>query len=209
MIVAFSGFACNGKSTIIKTMKEILKNEDVFVMNETARIVDSIMPYFEKEFEVGNFEKYILYSEISQHEVMFGIKDRYDIILKDRSIFDVLTFMIIRNEINTRDALDFLRENYDNEKHLSNLYDKIFFIRGTKDKDFIECLLEKDKLRRETVSNFFEMQRKFEYMWHRIVSDYQEETNRTLNIEYLDHPKDNSMTMWIIFGRILSERGVK
>jgi len=211
-IVTFSGFACNGKSTMIDVFSKIFGNEyNVWIFKETARLVDDTMAYFEENLEIGDFEKNILCSEVFCHDIMFEMKKKNEdgLILKDRSIFDVLAFMVLRNETDICNVLDFLRENYDGEKHLSNLYDEILFIRGTSDENFISSILEEDELRKKTISNFFSLQDKFEEVWKRIVKTYEEETEKSLNVKVFSHPHESNLTMWLIYANICSLLGKK
>jgi len=203
----FSGFACNGKSTIIQVLKNFIR-QDVIVFEETARIVNDVMEEFEDRFDNFIFEKEILASEHTLHQLLFQLKDEFKIVLKDRSIFDVLTFMVIRKEVSYSNVFNFLKENYADKKNLANIYSKIYFLKGTQDEKFIKKILKSDELRNKTVNDFFNLQCEFENTWFTIVNGYMEETNTELNIEVLDHPKDNNLVMWKIYSEIVSENKV-
>lgn len=127
MIISFSGPSCSGKTTLVKALKKRLEGEiKVAVIDETARTV--FMEKF-REFEKlenlrRNNEAFLEYEiEIVRRQIREEkeAKEKADIVLADRSIYDTYAYSKIYLP---KDLflvfLDFF------EKHAKRKYDFLF-----------------------------------------------------------------------------------
>jgi len=194
-----SGFACNGKTSIIKAITGFIPKEyRVITMGEVARNVLDIRSLFSN---LGNLSTEKLEMEIlsAEHHINYlisAIDDTY-VFLKDRHIFDVLTFMVMRGMATIEDVL-----KYDDKYgvYCTSLCRIVFLIKGTNDTKFISKCMS-DDVRKNTLDDFIEMQDKFYEIWKTI---YNGSPYSPYLIE-LEHPADNPSTPLAVISEILND----
>ena len=208
---ALSGFACNGKSTLVKLAKGFVPS-DYLVMTSpsVARHARSIFHNFNFPFDQQVFEQSILTAETAVFKFINQIKDNLWfllskkvkglVILQERSIFDVLSFMIAREYISLTQAVNYLYEFF---KELSDtcLYDKLFIVKPIEDYEFIEKRCVVDIMRGiRDVHNFLALQDKFYKALNKLISalNGSDNTNNQIKVAeeiiHLEHPYLNSCT---------------
>jgi len=210
----FSGFAANGKSSLIDSIEGFVpKGYTVVKIGEAARNVLKLNNFLFDKCDMNEFEKQILASEyyILQFLGELVDKDETDeknniVILKDRFILDVVTFMVIKKQITMEDAADlcraFFMEHSQKVIHNFHLSNKIILINGTENEEFIKKAMQ-DPARKETLDDFISMQRKFYRIWWQLADRMN--LSERFDIVKFAHPIDDPMTPFKIISFILTE----
>ena len=210
----FSGFAANGKSSLIQSIEGFVPKEHTVVkIGESARDVFELNKFLFGKCDPEEFEKQILASEYYMLQLLGDLaeKDNYDdknhlVILKDRFILDVLCFMLIKKQISFEKACE-LCEKYFSE-HVSKILgifhgsNYILLINGTENEEFIKKAMQ-DPTRKETITDFLTMQKKFYRFWWKLADVLN--LSRKLDIVQFSHPTDDPMVPFKIVGFILNE----
>lgn len=151
MKIALSGYAGVGKSTLTEHTRKI--NKDYFIATESAREVMETESYFDYIDNTGRFfQKSIMDNEFVKINMM--LLNNIDNVVFDRSIVDNLAFAELSygvDAINYKEIqshIDRLRKKYS----IDYIYDKNILIKTSKDKNFIEQILQ-DDLRKRTTSS--------------------------------------------------------
>lgn len=195
MIVCVSGFACNGKTTLLKIMGGLVPSEYiVHIPQETARVALDITRSLEfSEINQNRIEVEVLTAETMWFRTARKIGLPH-LFLKDRHILDVLVFMIIRKMITTDQAMDFIIDFINREK--GRVCDTTILINETQDKNFISKCME-DVDRKDTLNDFFEMQEKFYKIWRYLYTTMNVELKQSFGDEEqfleVEHPSMNPM----------------
>lgn len=198
---ALSGFSCNGKTSILEVIKGFIpKDYAVFIAEETTRVIDNIHNQLNLDLDQYTLEKCILSSEYILQDSLSRLSNKFDknlnlVIIYDRSIFDVLTFMVIHNMLNLEQVNNFIKNN------ISIRYNKLFLIGPILDEDFIYNRCITDELRKKTIDNFLVMQNKFYNIINKILSFTNKE--QLGNIIRLEHPFYSNITPLSIISEIL------
>ncbi len=106
-VIGFSGCSCSGKSTTLQRVKEMLEENgySVYVVPEVARdilrekSVDTL--YVRRPGMYYEFEKTILLRHLT--EINKGLANKADVVLTDRTVFDVAAYCILYGENLTED----------------------------------------------------------------------------------------------------------
>ena len=215
MIICVSGFACNGKTTILKILSGLIPKEYTpHMLQETARIALDLTRNF--NLQNVNNERIELEALVGEYIWLLTAKDikGNHIFLKDRHFIDVLAFMELRGMIKHTQAVRFLYDLVD--RFVGNrLCDVTVLVNGTTDKSFInKCMGDKD--RETTLEDFEAMQRKFYSIWKSdfgaiewyIKHHHKNKPSRLIEIE---HPSVNPMVTMEAISEILNvlkEEGV-
>ena len=155
-IFTFSGFAGNGKTTLIKHCVKTFKNYNILIHNETVRLIDKI-------FSIDNFkeaQKNILIGEICSWNLLIQLNNCKNLIIfSDRFILDNVFYGIIRGVYDEEMIYKVLNIFTDKEKN-KNIH--IILLKSI-NREIIKEIL-KDELRLKafkSVENFEKMQNKF------------------------------------------------
>lgn len=98
LLVGFSGCSCSGKSTTAKKVKKMLEQRGykVYLVPEVAREIlqntNHNVSYYRKANRFYRFEKNIMTTYIQ--EIKNACNSDVDIILTDRTMFDILVYVI-------------------------------------------------------------------------------------------------------------------
>ena len=102
VVIGFSGCSCSGKSTTLQRVRELLEQDgySVHVVPEVARDilrekgVDTL--YVRRPGIYYEFEKTILLRHLT--EINKGLANKADVVLTDRTVFDIAAYCILYGE---------------------------------------------------------------------------------------------------------------
>ena len=163
--LAFSGVAGNGKTTLSNFIYNNLKFNDslkLYLFNETAREIHELFKNTKFKFSRESFQSAIMAMEfeklkkIKEIQTEHSFSDERHLVIQDRSIFDNIAFASYYNLIDTNSALRFIIEWMQGEMVY---YDTIVLFQPIDDENQIKKIL-KDDVRKETIDNFKEMQKR-------------------------------------------------
>ena len=193
LTVAFSGFACNGKTTLIKTIAGVLKcslrNTEVITMDETARKVYQYSQSYFNTKDESAFQLSILSAELerifltTKFLLNDGIlwlpkfEEKDVIILFDRSIFDNIAFSVAKNIISLQTAEEILSLI---QKEIDFRYQLLFLCPPVYSADFINKCLS-DNVRNQTLPSTVDAFLKLQTAYYETLNHLMEKAENMLS----------------------------
>ena len=135
-VVGFSGCSCSGKSTTIKEVKKMLEKKgcSVYLVPEVAReeLLKNNLNVLQvrRRGKYYNFEKTIFVKHV--HEILNAVKEYYDVVLTDRTVYDIMAYCILYGEYLTNDEA---RKLFNAFEFFTHVYDKIYVFEPVKNRE--------------------------------------------------------------------------
>jgi len=174
----FSGFACSGKTTLIKRLYKDLQHlgKEVYIFPEIARYSIDLLYDFN---HLDNFQELIDFSVcVTQNYLLDWLYNNLTkstqnlevttVFLHDRVFIDNVVFMILNNFITLEQAIDFVNK-YRNK--FLKVYNIVFLIGELDDISFVQSVCMQDKARESTIKDFFNLQAVFYEYYLTILSE--------------------------------------